>query len=1417
MRPRQIVTLGLCGVFLFWGNSAGLPAVTTLSLDAGGGVQPWDYSTANWLDQYGSPSTWIDGSMAQFMGTAGTVSASGSIASVNTITFASSGYVLSGGTITLTEISGGTGVGGSIVVQNGTATINSILAGTTGIWKAGPGTLVLGAANSFTGDTRIIQGTLRIADANALQYSTLNHIYNGTLSFGTCANTVLGGLKGNKPLTLVNDVSEFVQLTVGGNGESTTYSGSITGTTGSVLRKVGSGTLTFSGTSNCDTMISAGTLQLGTPTALQNSTVQMDGGSLNCGTFTPVILGGLKGNGNLALDSVQLVVGNNNQSTAYNGVLSGSMSLCKVGSGTLTLGAENTFSGDTLISAGTLKLAAANALQNSTLDYQDSPTPGYLRFASPLTSASLGGLKGSTTSLTLLNDAFGGVALSVGGNGQSTTFNGAITGGVGSSLRKVGSGTLTFGGSSNCDTVVSEGALKFGTSTALQNSTVQMDGGSLNTGVFPLVVLGGLKGNGGLALDGVQLVVGSNNQSTTYNGALSGSVSLCKAGSGTLTLGGENAFTGDTLISTGWLTLGTANALRNSTLDYSSSSGWLSFGTLASATFGGLKGNQNMSLYGAEPVALTVGGNNQSTTYSGTMDTPLSSSLRKVGSGTLTIGGYLYCTTILSEGTVALGGANVLQGSTVEMAGGSLNCGAFPSVMLGGLKGTGNLVLNGVQLVVGNNGQSTTYSGVLSGSMLLAKTGSGTLTVGGENTFSGDTLISYGTLTLGTANALQNSTLDYSGSGALSLGSLAAATLGGLKGTKTLGLPPAAVLTVGGNGQSTTFNGSVNGMNGPFDSSLRKAGSGTLTLGGTVYCRTVLGAGTVRLGASGVLAMSAVEADGGSLSCGSFPSVTLGALTGSGNLALDGVSLTIGGNGASTTYSGVLSGSVALTTLGNGTLTLSGANTYTGDTNVGTALTLANVNALQNSTLIPKGTLLSFGTLTSATVGGLRGNTSNPLVLYNASGLPVAVTVGGNGQSTTYTGNITGPTGASLRKVGSGTLTLGGGNACDTIISEGVLQLGTATALQTSTVQMDGGTLSCGAFPIVTIGGLGGSGNLALDGVNLNVGANNKSTVYDGVLSGSVLLGKVGAGTLTLNAENTFTGDTNIVGTLALGNARALQNSTVNYQDWSAAGYLRFGSLTDATLGGLKGNRSLTLVNDSFSPVALSVGNNNQSTTFTGVLSGPGSLRKIGSGTLTLDAANDFLGKAVIESGQLALRPAAYNAAFTLGGVDIRSGKLVFDYTGLSSPAAVILDLLADSYNNGLWDVGQFQSTTASAAGLTLGWLDDDSSKITVMPTYAGDFNLDGAVNDLDRAIIRANIGGPGTWAMGDANYDGQINLLDWNLWKAHLGLALVGGGSGGSSVSAIPEPGSALLLVVGLLGLLTRVRRRRSQGAVSV
>ena len=307
-----------------------------------------------------------------------------------------------------------------------------------------------------------------------------------------------------------------------------------------------------------------------------------------------------------------------------------------------------------------------------------------------------------------------------------------------------------------------------------------------------------------------------------------------------------------------------------------------------------------------------------------------------------------------------------------------------------------------------------------------------------------------------------------------------------------------------------------------------------------------------------------------------------------------------------------------------------------------------------------------------------------------------------------------------------------------------------------------------------------------------------------GVVSGSGTLTKTGSAALILQANNTYSGQTNI-------NAGTLQVRDVNALGAVAGKTVVAGGAVLSAGGGLTGtiNEPIDLNGNGDGNGALQAVDAGTDVTFAGPvnllsnasvggtshlaisgnITGAGGLTKYGSNRVDLSGANTYAGRTAVASGILDLAPAAQYAVFSLGGADVQAGKLAFDYSGAASPATVIQSLLISSYHGGLWDIGQLRSSTVAATGLTLGWVDDGFSKVTVMATYAGDFNVDGVVDGLDLNLWKANFGAGAAWPMGDANYDGAVNGLDLDLVKANFGLPPI---SGGSSVVGVPEPGAS-------------------------
>jgi autotransporter-associated beta strand protein len=181
-----------------------------------------------------------------------------------------------GQNINVGPVSGATGGTALIDATSGQQfTLNGVIAsgGNTGLnglvvnsGAGNNGTVILTGVNTFNGLTVISNGVLDLQASTALQDSTLN--YNnqgGVLAFDNIASATLGGLSGSQNLALTNLQSGLVTLSVGNNSISNNYSGSLgDGGLGSGLTKVGSATLTLSGSNSLSgtVSVSAGTLEI---------------------------------------------------------------------------------------------------------------------------------------------------------------------------------------------------------------------------------------------------------------------------------------------------------------------------------------------------------------------------------------------------------------------------------------------------------------------------------------------------------------------------------------------------------------------------------------------------------------------------------------------------------------------------------------------------------------------------------------------------------------------------------------------------------------------------------------------------------------------------------------------------------------------------------------------------------------------------------------------------------------------------------------------------------------------------------------------------------------------------------------------------------------------------------------------------
>ena len=618
----------------------------------------------------------------------GDVSGNSVNVSGGTLTGVSGGESNSGSaTGNIVSISGGTVHGnvngGFVASDNGKATGNIVnISG-----KADLSGAVVAGGSSPDGDAFTDNTLNKNSDAAvhiARNFASVNFGYSGTANIGELDSTPTG--------------SALSGVTVNTNANNVSFDGVISGS-GSIT-KTGAGTLILSGTNTYSggTTISAGILSIGSDTNIGSGTNTIG----NKGTLL------LSGNGTYTndwtLSGAGSAIATDNNNT-LSGVLSGNGGLTKTGAGTLTLTGNNTYAGGTAINDGTLKgnIASGTDLSIAASAIYDGDNK----------ARSVGGLNG------------GGKILNTDGlTVQSGDFAGIIDN-SNTSLLKNGAGTLTLTGNNayTGGTTISEGTLKgniaSGTDLSIAASAIY-DGDNKARSV------GGLNG-GGKILNTSGLTV----QSGTFGGFIDNSnTSLIKTGAGTLTLTGNNAYTGGTTISEGTLK---GNIASGTDLSIA-----------ASATYDGdNKARSVGDLNGGGNIFNTDGLTVQSGTFDGVIDNS-NTSLTKTGAGTLTLTGnnaYTGSTTI-SEGTLK---GNIASGTDLSIAASATYDGANKARSVGGLNGGGK-ILNTDGLTV----QSGTFGGVIGNSNTsLIKTGAGTLTLSGTNTYTGMTTVRSGTLALG--------------------------------------------------------------------------------------------------------------------------------------------------------------------------------------------------------------------------------------------------------------------------------------------------------------------------------------------------------------------------------------------------------------------------------------------------------------------------------------------------------------------------------------------------------------------------------------------------------------------------------------------------------------------------------------------
>jgi autotransporter-associated beta strand protein len=544
------------------------------------------------------------------------------------------------------------------------------------------------------------QSTVAVADSNAAgllanwrPFGTgLPNSQVNALAYNPTVDVLAVGTFGRGVFALYDVTSYFPQATVLqfglANNDSQPDASFLTdGTTLSgtrfarPLNKYGTGTLTIAGnaTYTGGTTIFGGALQLGTGGAsgsiLGDVAFCSDGSNPLCDPSTN-----------------KLLAFNRSDVYAFAGTISGPGQVQQIGPGTSILTANNSYTGGTVINAGTLQVTNNNSVGTGAVTLGGGifqAGANGLNFSNPFNVNTTGG--------------------AVDTNGNTLTLVGVIADGNGpGALTKMGTGTLTLSAANTYSggTTVIGGLINFNSASNFGSGTITLNGGGLqwasgtSTDISSRLAAFGA---GGATFD-------TNGNNVTLSSALLGTGGLTKIGAGALTLTGTNTYSGATTISGGTLQLGNGGASGSIVGDVTNN-GIFAINRSDTFTFGGvISGSGAFAQIGPGTTILTA-----ANTYSGG--------------------------TTINSGVLA-----VAADANLGAASGGLAFGGGTLQFLSGFTLNRAVTLNAGGGTFDTNGNTATLAGTISGAGGLTKIGAGALTLTGTNTYSGATTVNGGTL-----------------------------------------------------------------------------------------------------------------------------------------------------------------------------------------------------------------------------------------------------------------------------------------------------------------------------------------------------------------------------------------------------------------------------------------------------------------------------------------------------------------------------------------------------------------------------------------------------------------------------------------------------------------------------------------------